>query len=82
MLHAKFLGNRTIGSGDEDFLMGFYHMWAWRTSWSCDPDAVNKSGFDWQSGFREEDLQKWLTDGHRYTISSPCEPNGSCKLNS
>ena len=21
---------------------GFYHIWAWRPSWSCDPDVVNK----------------------------------------
>ena len=40
MLHAKVRGNRTIGSG-EDF-KGFYHIWAWRPSWSCDPDAANK----------------------------------------
>ena len=43
MLQAKFRGNRTIGSG-EDF-NGFYHIWAWRPSWSCDPDAVNKLSF-------------------------------------
>ena len=23
------------------FLKGFYHIWAWRPSWSCDPDATN-----------------------------------------
>ena len=21
------------------FLKGFYHIWAWRPSWSCDPDV-------------------------------------------
>ena len=21
---------------------GFYHIWAWRPPWSCDPDALNK----------------------------------------
>ena len=41
MLHTKFRGNRPAGSG-EDFLKGFYHIWARRPSWSCDPDAVNK----------------------------------------
>ena len=68
MLHTKFRENRPGGSGEEDFV-GFYHIWAWQPSWSCDPDAVNiispppyprrlhiKFGFDWQSGFREEDL--------------------------
>ena len=28
------------------FLKGFYHIWAWRPSWSCDPDAVNKRDSD------------------------------------
>ena len=41
MLHTKFRENLTAGSG-EDFLKGFYHIWAWRLSWSCDPDAANK----------------------------------------
>ena len=42
-----------------------------------------KFGFDWPSGFREEDLLKWWTGGRRldgYTISSPCEPKGSGEL--
>ena len=44
-----------------------------------------KFGFDWPSGFREEDLLNGgrTTDGRRldgYTISSPCEPNGSGEL--
>ena len=40
MLHARFRGNRPVGSG-EDFLKGFYYIWAWRPSWSCDSDAVS-----------------------------------------
>ena len=44
MLHTKFRENRPAGSGEEDF-EGFYHIWAWRTSWSCDPDAANKLSF-------------------------------------
>ena len=24
------------------FLKDFYHIWAWRPSWSCDPDTTNK----------------------------------------
>ena len=38
MLHTKFRENRPAGSGEEDFLKGFYHIWAWRPSWSGDPD--------------------------------------------
>ena len=26
-------------------MKGFYHIWAWRPSWSCDPDAANKISF-------------------------------------
>ena len=43
MLHTKFRGNPSTGSG-EDF-KGFYHIWAWGQSRSCDPDAVNKLSF-------------------------------------
>ena len=25
--------------------MSFCHIWAWRPSWSCDPDATNKFSF-------------------------------------
>ena len=50
-----------------------------------------KFGFDRPSGFQEEDVRAlWTTDGRRttddgrrihwYTISSPCEPNGSGEL--
>ena len=42
---------------------GFHHIWTWRPSWSCDPDAANKFsfpllkfGYDWPSSFREEDV--------------------------
>ena len=46
MLHTKFRENPPAGSGEEDlFLKGFYHIWAWRPSWSCDPDAANKISF-------------------------------------
>ena len=38
MLHIKFRGYWSTGSGEERFLKGFYHIWAW----SCDPDAMNK----------------------------------------
>ena len=67
MLHTKFRENRFWR---RRFLKGFYHIWAWRPSWSCDPDAANKLsfplpkeapldikfGFDRASGFGEEDV--------------------------
>ena len=39
MLHAKFQDPRPLGSG-EDIFKGFYHIWAWRPSWSCDLDYL------------------------------------------
>ena len=44
MLHSKFHGNRSTGSGEED-LKGFYHTWAWRSFRLYDPDAANKLSF-------------------------------------
>ena len=32
MLHTKSQGHRPSGSGEEDFLNVFYHIWAWRSS--------------------------------------------------
>ena len=43
MLHTKFRGNQSIGS--EDFLKGFYNIWAWQPSWSCDQHHVYKFSF-------------------------------------
>ena len=61
---------------EEKIFKGFYHIWAWRPSWSCDLDHLYKLwsppiprrlhikfGFDWQSSFRGEE--------HGYTISTP-----------
>ena len=45
MLHTKLHENRPAGSGEEDFEGLFYHIWAWRPSWSCDPDDANKLMF-------------------------------------
>ena len=45
MLHTKFRGNPSTGSGEEDFMKSFYHICAWRSSWLCDPDVVNKLSF-------------------------------------
>ena len=44
MIHAKFQDNRTSGSGEDDF-KGFYHIWAWRPSLSCDLDHLYKLSF-------------------------------------
>ena len=61
MLHTKPQGHWPFGSREEHFC-----IWAWRPSWSCDPDPANELlfphateapfGFDRPSGFGEEDL--------------------------
>ena len=45
MLHAKFQEHRTSSSEEEVFLKVFYHIWAWRPSWSCDLDYLYKRLF-------------------------------------
>ena len=39
MLHTKFQGHWSPGSGEEVF-KGFYHIWAWWPYWSCDPEGL------------------------------------------
>ena len=68
MLHIKFRGNRPADSGEEDFLKVFTiygrggHLGdvtqMSRIKYSSPyPRRLHiKFGFDWQSGFREEDL--------------------------
>ena len=43
MLHAKFQDSRSLGAG-EDILKFFYHIWAGRSSWSCDLDYFGYIG--------------------------------------
>ena len=45
MLHTKSRENRPDGSGEEDFEGFFFHLWAWRPSWSCDQHHVNTFSF-------------------------------------
>ena len=80
MLHTKSKGHQPSGSGEEDLKSFFYHIWAWRLSWSCDQVHLNKLLFPrpkespYESGFRGEDVSKCRrkTDGQQsdwYTIS-------------
>ena len=61
MFDDKFGDYRTTTS-KEDF-EGFYHIWVWRSSWSCDQDHLYitsllhfhiKRAFDWPSGLEEK----------------------------
>ena len=40
MLHTKFRENQPALL-EKKILKGFCHIWAWRPSWSCNPDATN-----------------------------------------
>ena len=42
MLHTKFRENWPAGFGKKKFFSGFYHIWAWQPSWSCDLDFTIK----------------------------------------
>ena len=39
MLHTKFCGSLVL---EKKILKDFYHIWAWRPSWSCDHHHVNR----------------------------------------
>ena len=47
MLHAKFQDHQIIGFLvlEKKIFKGFYHIWAWRPSWSCDLDHLYKLSF-------------------------------------
>ena len=46
MLHTKFLWKSVHRFQRRRFLKGFYHIWAWQPSWSCDQACyVNKFSF-------------------------------------
>ena len=68
MLHAKFRGNRSAGSGEEDFRrvftiyghgghLGHVTLTIYTNFGSPFQMSLHiKFGFDWPSGFRGEDL--------------------------
>ena len=47
----------------EKILKGFDHIWAWRPSWSCDPDAANKISFPLP---KEAPHKIWLWSAQRF----------------
>ena len=66
MLHVRFQDHMTSDSGTD--FKGFYHIWARPPSWSCGLDHLYqlsftlpkelhmKFGFDWPSGYGEENV--------------------------
>ena len=45
MLHTNFHGHQPFGYREDDFFLGFYHIWAWRPTWTCDIDHLIKLPF-------------------------------------
>ena len=41
----------------EKIFEGFYHIWAWPPSWSCDPDPWNKLSFPHPTEAPDESVQ-------------------------
>ena len=64
MLHAKFRGNRSAGSGEEDFTIYGHGGHLGHVKWTIYTNFGSPSprkpyikfGFDWPSGFRGEDV--------------------------
>ena len=71
MLHTKFQGNKSSGSGEENFKVFLcYHICAWRPSWPCDFEQIyiNISLFRLRGG-QELNLNKNVD---RQQTSDPC----------
>ena len=49
LLHAKFHDHQTSGLKKTIF-KGYYHIWEWRPSWSCDLDHLYKFSFPLSQG--------------------------------
>ena len=45
MIHTKYQGIRPSGSEEEYFKSFFYHILAWRPSWSCDQNKLYSFGY-------------------------------------
>ena len=58
MLHTKFRGNQPSSSGEEDF-EGFYHIWTWLPSWSCDQHHI----YDFFSMYLKAYIQNLVKNG-------------------
>ena len=87
MLNPKFQDHRISGSREEDFLSFLPYIGIgailviYTNVCSTFPRRLYiKFGFDWPSGLGEDVLKiaDRRTEGRQgYSISSPCEPNGS-----
>ena len=71
MLHTKFHENRSTGSGEEDFLKVYNHIWAWRSSGSCEPDAANKLSFP---------LPKFIGSTHNLALICLAVSEKTCEM--
>ena len=91
------LSHKAIGSLvlEKKFLKGFYPIWVWRPSWSCEPDPRTnfhspiplRLGFNWTSGLEKIFENGGRTDSGWRTDDRAClycklsnEPKGSGEL--
>ena len=79
MLHAKFQNHKPSGSGEEEKVLAIYshggHLDLFKNAPLIGPVVSEEKTF-------EHCVRRQLrrTTEHGYTISSPCEPNGSGEL--
>ena len=45
MLHTNFHGHQPFGYREDDFFLGFYHIWTWQPTWSYNIDHLIKRSF-------------------------------------
>ena len=67
MLHTKFQGHWSTGSGEEDF-KGFYHIWAWWPYWSCDLEGLYKFFIPSAQGGSKRNLVTFGPVGYRRSL--------------
>ena len=58
MLHSKSQGHRHLVL--EKILKHFYHIWAWRPSWSCDQNILHQF---WLTYHKESSHENWVQLG-------------------
>ena len=57
--HTESQGHWPFGSKEEGF-QKFYHIWAWRPSWSCNLDPLNKLSLPWHMEATYQISQRFL----------------------
>ena len=82
MLHTQFKDRHSVL--EKRIFKGFYHIWAWRKSWSCDLDHLYKLSFPLPKEALHEVLlllAKWFQRRRRLKLwTDDAGPWVSCKF--